>query len=267
MATTPQVLVLRAPGTNCDKETAYAFERAGGAARRTHVRELLDNSSLLEEHQILCLPGGFSYGDDIASGRILGNQLRERLADAMLSFRDAGNLVLGICNGFQVLMKTGLLDIDDADASPMATLAWNDSGRYEARWVKLAVAPGECVMLDGMDEVEMPVAHAEGKFLVRDEPALQELAAQGRLVLRYTSEANAPELSHKAATPYPANPNGASGDIAGICDRSGRVLGLMPHPERFIDSHQHPQWTRQQQPSSEPTAGLRLFKNAVAYFR
>jgi len=275
MPTTPQVLVLRAPGTNCDQETAYAFQRAGGNTTRVHVRELLSNPDLLNQHQVLCLPGGFSYGDDIASGRILGNQLRERLADAMLEFRDAGKLVLGICNGFQVLMKTGLLDIDTQQhdtqqhdtqpSEPMATLAWNDSGRYEARWVKLVVAPGECVMLRGMDEVEMPVAHAEGKFLVRDAAALDQLASEGRLVLRYTSDAGIAEPGLKPATPYPANPNGASADIAGICDKTGRVLGLMPHPERFIEPHQHPQWTRK--PLGESGAGLKLFENAVAYFK
>lgn len=265
MSTTPQVLVLRAPGTNCDQETAYAFERAGGSTTRVHVRQLLSNPDLLKQHQVLCLPGGFSYGDDIASGRILGNQLRERLAEAMLEFRDAGKLVLGICNGFQVLMKTGLLDIEDQQNEPMATLAWNDSGRYEARWVKLVVSSGECVMLRGMDEVEMPVAHAEGKFLIRDAAALDQLASEGRLVLRYTSDAGiaAPELS--PATPYPANPNGASADIAGICDKTGRVLGLMPHPERFIEPHQHPQWTRR--PAGAAGAGLKLFENAMAYFK
>ncbi len=166
----PRVLVLRAPGTNCDKETAYAFEQAGGIARPVHVRELLGSPRLLAEHQILCLPGGFSYGDDIASGRILGNQLREHLADALLQFRDAGKLVLGICNGFQVLMKTGLLDVEDTQG-PLATLAWNNSGHYEARWVSLAVQPGNCVFLAGIEHIEMPVAHAEGRFLVRDQGA------------------------------------------------------------------------------------------------
>lgn len=262
----PRVLVLRAPGTNCDKETAFAFEQAGGSARGVHVRELLSNPQLLGEHQILCIAGGFSYGDDIASGRILGNQLREQLATALLDFRDAGKLVLGICNGFQVLMKTGLLDVDD-DQGPAATLAWNNNGRYEARWVHLAVSPGQCVFLRNVDRIELPVAHAEGKFIVRDAQTLAKLHGEGRLVLRYTSsDASAPkDPAIEPAVPYPANPNGASADIAGICDRSGRVLGLMPHPERFIFAHQHPQWTRQG--LSGTGAGMKLFENAVAYFR
>ncbi len=262
----PRVLVLRAPGTNCDKETAFAFEQAGGAARPTHVRELLGDPQLLAEHQILCVPGGFSYGDDIASGRILGNQLREQLADALLEFRDAGKLVLGICNGFQVLMKTGLLDIDDA-AGPQATLAWNDSGHYEARWVVLAVAPGNCVFLQGVEQLDLPVAHAEGRFLVRDQAVLDDLASSGRLVLRYAARGldtpARPQLV--PAVPYPANPNGASADVAGLCDTTGRVLGLMPHPERFIFAHQHPTWTRRAA-TAAPGEGTRLFRNAVAYF-
>ncbi len=264
--TSPAVLVLRAPGTNCDKETSYAFERAGAVVRQVHIRELLESPVVLDEHQILCLPGGFSYGDDIASGRILGNQLRERLADALLRFRDDGKLIFGICNGFQVLMKTGLLDIDDADG-PMATLTWNDSGRYEARWVRLDVQPGNSVLLAGLEQVDMPVAHAEGKFLFRDQKSLDQLAKSGRLVLRYVSpEVSVPSAAALApATPYPANPNGASADVAGICDTTGRVLGLMPHPERFIEPHQHPQWTRR--PELVAGTGLRLFENGVAYFR
>ncbi len=262
----PSVLVLRAPGTNCDKETAFAFEQSGGEAQLVHVDELLSSSELLANHQIMCLPGGFSYGDDIASGRILGNKLRKQLAEKLMEFRDAGKLVLGVCNGFQVLMKTGLLDVDDEEG-PQATLAWNNSGRYEARWVKLRSRPGNCVLLQGIDSIELPVAHAEGKFLVRDQSALNQLAASGRLVLQYTSAHASPAHSPtlKPAIEYPANPNGASADIAGICDASGRVLGLMPHPERFIFAHQHPTWTRLG--TTGVGDGLKLFRNAVAYFR
>lgn len=260
--TVPNVLVLRAPGTNCDVETAYAFEQAGGRAVRVHVNQLIEESGLLSDQQILCLPGGFSYGDDIASGRVLGNQLRLKLADALLGFRDRGGLVLGICNGFQVLMKTGLLDIDDAEG-PQASLAWNDSGHYEARWVELAASPGNCVFLAGLEGCELPVAHAEGKFVARDNHVMEQLAAEGRLVLRYSNRNLPAEQSGQLA--YPTNPNGSEGNVAGICDRTGRVLGLMPHPERFIRGDQHPQWTRR--PPIERGDGLVLFENAVAYFR
>ncbi len=255
--TTPNVLILRAPGTNCDVETAHAFETAGARTESLHIRRVLENPSRLDDFQVLCLPGGFSYGDDVSAGRILGNEVRLHLADACRRFKEAGKLVLGICNGFQILMKTGLLDVEDA-AGPTATLTLNDCGHFEARWVNLAVEPGECVFLQGMGSMELPVAHAEGKFVARDEHALNGLASAGRLVLRYTTAAG------QSPAPYPANPNGSMGDVAGLCDDSGRVLGLMPHPERFIDPTQHPRWTREKIASG---AGLRIFENAVGYFR
>jgi phosphoribosylformylglycinamidine synthase len=212
---------------------------------------------------VLCLPGGFSYGDDISAGRVLGNELRLTLADALRRFRDDGKLVLGICNGFQVLMKTGLLDLDDAAGEPLATLTWNDHGRYEARWVNLAVSAGECVFLRGVERLELPIAHAEGQIAVRDEAALQKLR-QSRIVLRY--------VNPDGGTPsgFPANPNGSIDHAAGLTDATGRVLGLMPHPERFLFATQHPRWTRlaaegSLDPRSEG-AGLTLFRNAVDYF-
>jgi phosphoribosylformylglycinamidine synthase subunit PurQ / glutaminase len=265
---TPRILVLRAPGTNCDVETAYAFEQASGEVSRLHVNALLVENGALERHQILCLPGGFSYGDDIASGRVLGNQLRVRMADALHRFRDRGGLVLGICNGFQVLMKTGLLDIDDTEG-PQASLTSNDSGHYEARWVHLSASPGNCVFLSGQQTLELPVAHAEGKFVVRDQVILQRLSQEGRLVLRYrdaNDSAKGLAADIDATVGYPANPNGAEANVAGLCDVSGRVLGLMPHPERFILGQQHPQWTRRQ-PVADRGDGMAIFENAVKYFR
>lgn len=265
--TAPRVLILRSPGTNCNDETAHAFELAGARPTQLHIQALLAAPQQLEDYQIFCLPGGFSYGDDIAAGRILGNQVRLQLAHACRKFCDAGNLVLGICNGFQVLMKTGLLDIDDAQG-PLATLTRNDCGKYEARWVKLAATPGACVFLSGIDQIELPVAHAEGKFVARNPETLQQLADQGRLVLRYQAN-DGHESGEAGPAPYPANPNGSQGDVAGICDATGRVFGLMPHPERFVDRTQHPQWTRtgrNQQGASEEGAGLAIFRNAVRYF-
>jgi phosphoribosylformylglycinamidine synthase len=270
----PRVLILRAPGTNCDEETAHAFGLAGGAAERWHVNRLLESPQRLAEFQVLCIPGGFSYGDDIAAGRILGNQIQHHLANALESFRESGNLILGICNGFQVLLKTKLLAAPD-DRGPGATLTLNDSGRFEARWVRLGVEPGNCVFLQGIEEMELPVAHAEGKFVVRDEELFSLMAKAGQLVLRYRPGADhprrmvpAPQLAGakpQAAVAYPDNPNGAMGNVAGICDATGRVLGLMPHPERFVDPTQHPRWTRE--PAREAGDGLRVFQNAVRYFR
>lgn len=255
--TAPRVLILRSPGTNCNEETAHAFRLAGAKPEQMHIQSLLDAPGRMDEFQVFCLPGGFSYGDDIAAGRILGNQVRLRLADACRRFRDDGKLVLGICNGFQVLMNTGLLDVDDDDG-PAATLTRNDRGRFEARWVRLSSLPSECVFLAGVEHMELPVAHAEGKFVFRDDDSRAWLENAGRLVLRYEAHGHVGGIA-----PYPANPNGSEADVAGICDSTGRVLGLMPHPERFVDPTQHPQWTRREEQTAD---GLRVFENAVRYF-
>ncbi len=255
----PRVLILRSPGTNCNEETAHAFTLAGATCEQWHIASLLEQSHKLAEFQVFCLPGGFSYGDDIAAGRILGNQVRLRLTEACQAFRDAGKLVLGICNGFQVLLKTGMLDIDDP-TGPTSTLTRNDSGRFEARWVSLAVDARRSVFLTGIDQMELPVAHAEGKFVTDSPATLSKLAGDNRLVLRYQTAAG-----DASTGDYPANPNGSDGSVAGICDTTGRVLGLMPHPERFVDPTQHPQWTRRERGGQAD--GLRLFENAVSYFR
>jgi phosphoribosylformylglycinamidine synthase len=219
---------------------------------------LLEEQRRLAEFQILCIPGGFSYGDDVAAGRILGNQMRHHLSDVLKQFRDAGKLIAGICNGFQVLLKTDLLlPFDRAGAA--ATLAANDSGHFEDRWVRLATRGTKCVFLSGIDEMELPVAHGEGKFVVRDEATLVELRDAGQLVIRYVARAGS-----GPAAGYPDNPNGAMDDVAGICDATGRVFGLMPHPERFVDPTQHPTWTRG--PQREVGDGLAVFRNAVRYF-
>jgi phosphoribosylformylglycinamidine synthase subunit PurQ / glutaminase len=260
----PRVLILRSPGANCDEETAHAFALAGGLPDRWHINRILETPARLTEYQVLCIPGGFSYGDDIGAGRILGNQLQHHLSDALETFRAAGKLVLGICNGFQVLLKTNLLVPADKKGLA-ATLAPNDSGRFEARWVLLDAAPGNCVFLQGIRELELPVAHGEGKFAVRDANTFATMQKEGRLVLRYKSAADVPPHSAlDPSVPYPDNPNGAAGDVAGICDATGRVLGLMPHPERFVDPTQHPRWTRL--PAREAGDGIRVFQNAVRYF-
>jgi phosphoribosylformylglycinamidine synthase len=260
----PRVLVLRAPGTNCDAETAHAFELAGGATERQHINQILETPNRLDEFQVLCIAGGFSYGDDIAAGRILGNQIQHHLAEALSTFRERGKLIIGICNGFQVLLKTNLLAPSDA-SGPTATLAFNDRGKFESRWVRLAAEPGKCVFLQGVTAMELPVAHGEGKFVTREAAVLDRMRAAGNLVLKYSAEQGTAGSSDSApAVPYPANPNGAMGDVAGICDETGRVFGLMPHPERFVEWTQHPRWTRE--PSRTAGDGLRVFQNAVRYF-
>lgn len=254
----PRVLVLRAPGTNCDVETSFAFEQAGAKAERVHVNRLRENASLLNDYQVLCLPGGFSYGDDIAAGRILAEQLHHELGQVLGEFYTAGKLILGICNGFQVLIKSGvLLPVDDD--GPQATLAWNDSGRFEDRWVHTKVDGDKCVFLKGVERMYLPMAHAEGKFVARDEATFEAMQDAGQLALRYCGSAGQP------ADGFPENPNGSMGNVAGCCDATGRVFGLMPHPERFLDATNHPSWTRLEKLPPEGE-GCIVFKNAVEYF-
>ncbi len=257
----PNVLILRAPGTNCDKESAFAFEKAGAKCETLHVNRLLENPRLVERFQILCLPGGFSYGDDVAAGRILANQIEHHLADALAQFKADGKLVLGICNGFQVMIKSGFLLPPDAQQGPPATLTLNDSGKYEDRWVRLRVDGQKCVFFAGIETLYLPGAHGEGKFITRDTAVLEQLQSAGQLVLRYVSQ----RPGHSGPLGFPDNPNGSTADVAGVCDTSGRVLGLMPHPERHIDPTQHPRWTRGQ--AGPVGDGFAVFLNAVGYFR
>ena len=258
--TAPQVLILRAPGTNCDAETAFAFEQVGAVATVSHVNRIFESPQRLANYQILCFPGGFSYGDDIAAGRILANLMHYQLHEPLQQFKNDGKLILGICNGFQVLMKSGLLFDFDSDA-PEATLTWNDSGQFEDRWVHLQRGNTDCVFLNGIERMYLPMAHAEGKFVPRDPATLQQLQAAGQCALRYvTAEGDNPT----AMVNFPDNPNGSIDNIAGLCDRSGRVFGLMPHPERYIDPTHHPHWTRQTE--LPPPDGLAVFHNAVQYF-
>ncbi len=261
----PRVLILRAPGTNCDGETAFAFEAAGARAESVHLNRLLENPRLVAEYQILCIPGGFSYGDDICAGRIFGNQMRHHLRDTLLAFKDAGKLILGICNGFQILIRSGVLLPDRAD-EPIATLTLNASGKFEDRWVHLRVASPKCVFLAGVERMYLPVAHAEGKFVARDEATLGRLDDAGQLVLRYAipPESARPLVATMQDVPYPACPNGARLAVAGLCDETGRVFGLMPHPERHIDPTQHPRWTRERHERGD---GLAVFENAVRFFQ
>ncbi len=250
----PRILILRAPGTNCDEETAFAFEQAGGRADRVHINRFVENPLLADDYQVLCIPGGFSYGDDLAAGRIFALNLTHHLTDAIERLRASDKLVLGICNGFQVLLKTGLLSAADS-SGPTCTLTFNTSARFEDRWVQLRVAENTSPLLRGIDSLSLPIAHAEGRFVARDAATLQRLDEQRQLVLRYVAESD---------DDYPANPNGSQACVAGMCDETGRVFGLMPHPERFLHATQHPQWTRRERAAAGE--GLQFFTNAVEYF-
>src|SRR5947207_9863139 len=215
--TRPRALILRAPGANCDAEAQFAFEQAGAVAERLHVNRLREQPALLQRYQVLVIPGGFTYGDDVAAGKILANQLSSFLGDALRRFRDSDKLVLGICNGFQALLKAGLLVPPDEDG-PVATLAHNACGRFEDRWVHLQATPGKCPFLMGLGRLHLPVAHGEGRFVCRSAWELEGLRQAGQAVLRYVDAAGKPGG-------YPVNPNGSEGDVAGLCDLTGRVLG------------------------------------------
>ena len=245
----PKAIVLRAAGTNCDRESEYALELAGFQASRVHLFRVMETPALLDDVQLLMFPGGFSYGDDVAAGKIFANQMIHHLADALNKFVDDGKLMLGVCNGFQVLLKSGLLPwgrVDAASANKDATLAWNDCGSFVDRWVPLRTDGGECVFLPPGETLTLPIAHGEGKFVTRDEAVLDRIRSDGQAAVRYDGD----------------NPNGSVDDIAGICDPTGRIFGLMPHPERFVDVTQHPTWTRG---GVQRADGLIVFQRAAEY--
>lgn len=319
-----KALILRAAGINCDLEAQHAWELAGAKAERVHVRRVIERPQLLGEYKILMIPGGFSYGDDIAAGRILAAQLKRYLIDEVRGFVASGRLVLGVCNGFQVLVNAGLLPFADDCALPRpaaevgaeagiiaksaapsdpgtslvggtaalagtavarglssnsqrtCTISYNDPPGFQDRWVNLRATTKDCAFLEPGREYEMPIAHGEGRVLFSSEQALQRVLAAGLNALTYVAPP-----PYAGVTPgAPANPNGSMADIAGLCDPTGRILGLMPHPERFVSWTQHPCWTSDRARLEEANAasfagassgidgtgdGIALFRRAVAY--
>ncbi len=250
-----KTLILRAPGTNCDFETKVAFEQSGAEIDSALVTELFHREKLLADYQIMVIPGGFTYGDDISAGKILANELKLRLGEDIQRFVKDGRLILGICNGFQVLVKAGILPMLTGKSTQPLTLTSNDSGKFECRWVYLKVNEASpCIFTRGISTMYLPVAHGEGKVVA--EPSV---ANKLNVVLHYADEMG----NIKAG--YPHNPNGSVRNIAGICDDSGRIFALMPHPERFIRWTQHPRWTRETQQNYGD--GLQIFLNAVAWVK
>jgi len=251
-----RAIVLRAAGINCDVETQYALELAGAKAQGVHINRIIENKSLLDEFQIIVLPGGFSYGDDVAAGKILANQIVHHLFDPLQRFIEQGKLVLGICNGFQILIKTGILPGDSlAQQQQEVTITDNDSGKFEDRWVYLSPQTERCVFIEPGRQIYLPIAHAEGKIVTKDQATLDKLKSEGHLAFKYVDE-NGQEGD------YPVNPNGSADSVAGLTDTTGRVLGLMPHPERFVRRTQHPRWTRLGDIDSD---GMTIFSNAVKH--
>ena len=258
-AVTPVILVLRAAGTNCDRETAFAFEQAGAKTTTLHVNELARKPGILNSVHGLVIPGGFSHGDDLGAGTVFGARIRSNFLGGIRRLVDRGGVVLGICNGFQVLAKTGLVPGFDGSVDRTVTLASNTSNRYEDRWVTLEVTTERCAFLRRGERYEVPVAHGEGRLQPLDDAVLARLHRDGQVALRYVG----PGGSHPAGYPY--NPNGAVDDIAGITDPTGRILGLMPHPERHQFPWQSPRFHREG-PAAMPD-GLRVFRNAVDHLK
>lgn len=241
-----KALIIRTAGTNCDKETAEALRLAGADPEIHHINELLQKKLSLDPFSLMVIPGGFSYGDDVAAGKILANELRFKLGDAIRDFIAEGKRVIGICNGFQVLVKTGFLP-GNPDGEQTVTLASNDSGQFQCHWVKLKREKSACDWLNDTDvDWDLPMAHGEGKFVTQDAKTLAALEKAGQVVFRYSG----------------TNPNGSMNAIAGICNAEGNVVGLMPHPERHMSRLQHPEWTRGADKEVTPV-GLQFFKAAV----
>ena len=266
-----QVLVLTGYGLNCDNETAYAFELAGAVASRVHINALISGDVSLKDFQIMVFGGGFSWGDDHGAGVIQAVRMKTNIGDMILEFIHAGNLVLGICNGFQTLVNLGLLPGLDHDYTTRSVaMTFNDCGNFRDDWVLMKVNPAApCVFTRGLDQLELPVRHGEGKFY-SDESTIGRLIKNNQVVVQYAMPNGSPALGK-----FPYNPNGSAHDIAGICDPSGRIFGLMPHPEAFNHYTNHPDWTRTKENikrrgeriDTGPTVGIRMFQNAVEYVR
>ncbi len=262
---TPRTIILRSAGTNCEGETQFAFQSAGSDTELVHINQLLSKEKRLADYHILVLPGGFSYGDDIAAGKILANELRLKLGHDIRRFMEDGKLIIGICNGFQILVKAGILpgplDVEEMGSgfTQTATLMTNDCGKFEDRWILLK-SSGQCVWTKDMGRViTLPVAHGEGKFIPKDESVLKKLKENNQIIFRYCDK-------NGGEPKYPENPNGAVDHIAGICDRTGRIFGLMPHPERHFLTTQHPSWTRLNK-KDKFGDGAKIFENGINYVR
>jgi len=262
----PRVAVLSGFGINCEAETMAAFEMAGASADRFHVNRLVSGEHDLDDFQIMAVPGGFSFGDHLGSGRLLGNRLRYGIREQVRGFVTGGKPVIGICNGFQVLVKMGLLPGDEGvSLTQTASLALNDSGQYENRWATLEFDPSSpCVWTRGLERMRVPVRHGEGKFVTDDESLLDRWAESGQLVARYVD----PESDYPGASdeilPYPVSPNQSWRNIAGVCDPTGLVFGLMPHPEANHSTWLGASWTREQTDHGEGE-GMAIFHNAVRH--
>lgn len=252
-----KVLILSGYGINCENETGYGFELAGAKIDRIHINELISGEKNLKDYQIMALPGGFAFGDDLGAGKVLANKFRHNLGEQLQKFIRDGKLIIGICNGFQAMVRLGVLPgFDNNYDKEDVTLTFNASGRFENRWVYLKMNPNSnCIWTKGIDMIYLPVRHGEGKFLSKNEEVRERLKKQNQVVAQYVDEAG-------NIADYPYCPNGAQDNIAALCDPTGRIFGIMPHPEAFLFPQNHPRWTREKIERGE---GLKILKNAVEF--
>ncbi len=264
----PKALIVTGYGINCEEETAYVFSESGAESEIVHINDLISKEKKLEDYQIMAFPGGFSYGDDTGSGNAMANKIKNNFADEMLSFAQQDKLIIGICNGFQIITNLGLVPATNKDyAERQAVLMHNQSARYVCKWIKVKITSDKCIWTKGIDELNLPIAHGEGNFYTTPE-MLEELKNNDQIALRYI------DANGNFANGNPEfNPNGAMYDIAGICDPTGRIMGLMPHPERFNSFLNQEDWPLQKEllirsGKELPTTGdgLKIFQNAVNYF-
>jgi len=264
-------IVISGYGTNCEMEMAYACYLAGSeVVDIVHINELIHGERCLDAYHFLNLPGGFLDGDDLGAAKAGANRIKyakvsgksERLYDQILYFIESGKLILGVCNGFQLMVKLGLIpNLEGIDGNQEVTLTFNDSGRFEDRWVYLKVNPkSPCIYTKGMKGVYLPVRHGEGKFIPKDDVVQKELERRELIALQYSNESFGESVMY-----YPLNPNGSIDAVAGICDETGRLFGMMPHPEAYLHRTNHPRWTREELP--EEGMGVAFFRNAVQYIR
>lgn len=265
-----RAIVITGDGTNCEMETAHACKLGGfETSEIVHISELIYGEKNLNDYHLLCLAGGFLDGDDLGSAKAGANRFRNaviktsgnRIIDDLLRFVGDEKLVIGICNGFQLLVKLGLIPALNEDyQTQVCTLTFNESGKFEDRWVNLLVNSSPCVFTKGIERLYLPVRHGEGRFICRDDKVLKQIIDKNLVALYYTDENyTAPTME------YPLNPNGATAAIAGICNERGNILGLMPHPEGYMHRTNHPRWTRET--LDEEGMGVMIFRNAYKYCR
>ena len=264
----PKAIVITGYGINCEEETAFAFKAAGAEVKIVHINDLIQKQNLLDEFQIMAVPGGFSYGDDTGSGNAMANKIRNNFEEKILEFAQKDKLIIGLCNGFQILTNLGLVPATDKKyGERQAVLMHNNQARYECRWIHLKMTSQKCIWTRDINLIHLPIAHGEGNFYAEPE-IMEKMKAKDQIAFKYVTPSDEP-----ANGKFPYNPNGAMEDIAGICDESGRILGMMPHPERFNSFVNEEGWEKEKEKLlregkdlPREGAGLKLFKNAVSYF-